>query len=73
MHHNLLVHLHQEIEVSTLARIRRTIKLFQHSFEEAWHREVVVLLYVLSVVEFTQINVVMDRQVASSMVKRVTS
>ena len=71
--HHLLVHLRQEIEVSTMARIRRNIKLFQRSLEEAWHKEVVGILHMLSVVELTQIIVMIDRQVASSVVKRETS
>ena len=56
-----------------MARIHRNLELDQHFLKEVWHNEVVGFLHVLSVVEPTKINVVMAIQVASSVVKRVTS
>ena len=73
MNHNLLVIFHQETKVRIMDNIHRTSGLDLHNIKEVWHNEVLWLLHMLSVVEHTQINVVMARHIASSMVKRVTS
>ena len=73
MHHHVLVHLRPEIEVSIMDTILRTSRLDQPNLKVVWHKEGVVLLDVLSVVETTQVDVVMATQVTSSLFKRVTS
>ena len=73
MQHHLLVHMHPKIEVSIMARIRRTSRLGQPSPKIVSHKEVVGLLYVVDLVKPTLVNLVMARQVVSSVVKRVTS
>ena len=62
MHHHLLVRRHPETKVNTMARIRRASKLVMHSLKKVWHMEVVGLLCVLSVLEPTQVNVVMAKR-----------
>lgn len=61
MHHHLLVLLHLETKMRIIARIHKTSKLDQQSLKEVWHREVVGIFYVLSLVEPTQVNVMMAR------------
>ena len=73
MHHHLLVHLRQETEVSTMARIRRTLRLDQASPKVVWHKEIVGLLHVVGVVEPTLVSVVMVSQAVSNAVKMVTT
>ena len=73
MHHLLLVPMHQETKVRIMDRICRTSKLDQKSLKEVWHKEEVGILHIPSVVEPTQVSVMMARQVTSSMLKRVTS
>ena len=72
MHHYLLVLMNQETKVSIMARTHSVSELDQHSLKVVWHKEVVGLVYALSVVETTQVNVMRDRHVASSVDKRVT-
>ena len=72
MHHHLLVLMNQETKVSIMARTHRVSELDQHSLKVVWHKEVVGLVYALSEVETTQVNVVRDRQVDSSVDNRVT-
>ena len=55
-----------------MARTHRVSELDQHSLKVVWHKEVVGLVYALSEVETTQVNVVRDRQVDSSVDNRVT-
>ena len=55
-----------------MSRIHRTSELDQHNLKVAWYKEVIRLVYALSVVETTQVKFVRDRQVASSVDKRVT-
>ena len=69
----MLVRLHLETKVSIMARIHITSELDRHSLKKVWHMEVVGLLHVLSVVELTQVNSVMAKNVAFSVGKRVTS
>lgn len=45
----------------------------QPSTKVLWHKEEVVIVHVLSALETTPVDVVMVRQVGSSVVKRVTS
>ena len=73
LHHHLLVHLHLRTKVSIMARIHRTSELDQHNLKVVWHKEVVGPLYVVDVVETTQVSVVMARHVVSSVGKRDTS
>ncbi|TMX05064.1 hypothetical protein EJD97_002624 [Solanum chilense] len=46
LHHHLLLHLHQEIEVSIMAEISRTSRLDKTSPKVVWHKEVAWLLQV---------------------------
>ena len=55
-----------------MARTHRVSELDQHNLKVAWYKEVIGLVYALSVVETTQVKFVRDRQVASSVDKRVT-
>lgn len=73
MHHNLLVLLHPKTKVSFRVKICKTSGLDNNSLKRVWHGEKVGLLHLLSVAEPTQVNVVMAGQVASGVVKRVTS
>ncbi|KAL3380133.1 hypothetical protein AABB24_000652 [Solanum stoloniferum] len=68
--HHLLVHLHQRTKVSSIARISEpNLPILR----VVWHKEVVILLHVLSVVETTQGSVVMAPLVASRVAKMVIS
>ena len=69
LHHHLLVPLHLETLVSIMVR---TSDLDQQSHKVVWHKEVVRFLYVISVVETIQVNVIRAKQFASSVVNRVT-
>jgi len=71
--HHLLVHLHPETKVSIIVRYPSISELDLHSLRVVWHKEVTGLLYLLSVVELTQVSVAMAPQVVSSVDKRVTS
>ena len=70
MHHHPLVHLYPETEVSIAVTICTTSSL---NVKVVWHKEVMSVLRVVDVVQSTWENVVMARQVVSSVVKRVTS
>ena len=61
MHHHLLVHLHLETMMSIMARIRKTSVLDHHSLKVVWHNEVFGLLYVLDVVDTTQVSVMFGK------------
>ena len=69
----LLVHLILEIEVSIVVVNHNTPLLDRPNLKVVWHKEVVIILHVENMVDSTLENVVMVRQVASSLVKRVTS
>ena len=72
MLHYLLVHLHQGTDVSSTIGICKISKLDPRSLKVVWHKEVMELLDVLSVVGPTQKFVVMAPLVASSVIKIVT-
>lgn len=63
MHHPLVVHLHLEIYGSIMARIYKTSRLDKHSLKVVWYNEVVGILYVVGMVETTQVSVVMASEV----------
>ena len=73
MHRHLLVLLHRETKVTIKARIHRTSELELLSLKEVWKRDVLGLLHVLGFVGTTKVNVVIDRHIALSVVKRATS
>lgn len=53
--------------------IHRTLGLDLHNVNKVWHREIIRIMHMLSVVELNQVNVVMARKVSSSMLNWVTS
>ena len=73
MHDHLLVHLYSEIEVSIAVIIHNTSGLDRPNLKVVWYKEVVGVLHVVDVVEITLENVVMAREVVSSVIKMVTS
>ena len=73
MHHHLLVHLHAETEVSITITIHSISRLDRPNLRVVWQKGVVEVLCVVDVVESTLENIMMDKQVVSSIVKRVTS
>ena len=46
---SVIVHLHHGTEVSSIIRVRRISELDLHSLKVVWHKEVIGVLYVLSV------------------------
>ena len=68
---HLLVHLHQGTNVSTIVRIHRVSKLDRPILKVVWHKGVVSLLHVLSVVGVTQVCVVIYSLVVSSVARTV--
>ena len=69
----MLVHLQPETKVRIMAIIRRNSEQEKRSLKVVWHGEVVGRLHVLSVVETTQVNIVIAKHVVSSVDKRVTA
>ena len=53
--------------------IHSTSRLDKPNLRVVWHKEVAEVLRVVDVVEFTLENIVIDKQVSSSVVNRVTS
>lgn len=65
------VHLHQGTKVTIIVKIPRISKLYPHRLKTVWHKGVLRLLHVLSVVRATQWCVLMDQLVASSVVRTI--
>lgn len=73
MHHHLLVHIRLETVWSIMARICKTSSLDPPITKVVWYKGEFGLLYVVSLIETTLVNVVIARQVVDGVVKMVTS
>ena len=71
MTHHLHVHLHLKTKVITMVRIPRVSELNLSILKTVWHKGVVSLLHVLSVIGTTQVFVVRALLVVSSVIRIV--
>ena len=73
LHHHMLVLLHPKTKVSIMVGVYNPLDLDAPSVKVMRRKEVTGLLHVLGIVQPTQESIIMAKQVASSMDKRVTS